>query len=141
MYLLAGGTGVELPPGSPLAGQEWLAVAVADRTPGALHGQVRLAAAADRELAELAAPALLTEGDEVAWERGDVVARHVRRLGAIVLEERRLARPDPELPAGGAADGAARRGPRACCAGRRTRGPCATGSRRCTGCSVSHGPM
>ena len=97
VYLLAGGTAVELSPGSPLTGQEWLAVAVADRTPGALHGKVRLAAAADREVAELAAPALLTEADEVAWERGDVVARHVRRLGAIVLDERRLDRPDRTL--------------------------------------------
>ena len=58
---------------------------------------MRLAAVADRELAELAAPALLVEEDEVAWERGDVTARHVRRLGAIVLEERRLDRPDPAL--------------------------------------------
>lgn len=97
LYLMAGGTAVALPPGSPLAAAEWLAVAVADRAPGAENGTVRLAAAADRELAELAAPALLTEADEVRWERGDVVARHVRRLGAIVLDQRRLDRPDPGL--------------------------------------------
>ena len=96
VYLMSGGTAVELPAGSPLAGQEWLAVAVADRTPGAEHGRIRLAAAADRELAELAAPALLVEEDEVRWVDGDVVARRVRRLGAIVLTERRLERPDPE---------------------------------------------
>ena len=42
---MAGGTAAELPAGSPLAGQEWLAVAVADRTPGAEHGRIRLAAA------------------------------------------------------------------------------------------------
>ena len=94
VYLMSGGTAVELPAGSPLAGREWLAVAVADRTPGAEHGRIRLAAAADRELAELAAPALLVEEDEVAWVDGDVVARRVRRLGAIVLTERRLERPD-----------------------------------------------
>lgn len=95
LYLMAGGTAVALPPGSPLAAAQWLAVAVADRAPGAENGTVRLAAVADRELAELAAPALLVEEDEVAWARGDVTARHVRRLGAIVLEERRLDRPDP----------------------------------------------
>jgi ATP-dependent helicase HrpB len=97
-YLMAGGTAVELPPGTALADQEWLAVAVADRTPGADHGRVRLAAAADRELAVRAAPALVTEADEVAWVRGDpagVVARHVRRLGAIVLDEHRIADPPP----------------------------------------------
>ena len=99
VYLMSGGTAVELPAGSPLAGQEWLAVADADRTPGAEHGRIRLAAAADRELAELAAPALLVEEDEVRWADGDVVARRVRRLGAIVLTERRLERPDPEAVA------------------------------------------
>jgi ATP-dependent helicase HrpB len=98
-YLMAGGTAVELPPGSALEGQEWLAVAVADRTPGAEHGRVRLAAAADRELALRAAPALVTEADEVGWVRGDpsgVLARHVRRLGAIVLDEHRIADPPPD---------------------------------------------
>ena len=96
VYLMSGGTAVELPAGSPLAGREWLAVALADRTPGAEHGRIRLAAAADRELAELAAPALLVEEDEVRWADGDVVARRVRRLGAIVLSEVRLDAPDPE---------------------------------------------
>jgi ATP-dependent helicase HrpB len=99
VYLMSGGTAVELPAGSPLAGQEWLAVAVADRTPGAEHGRIRLAAAADHELAELAAPALLVEEDEVAWVDGDVVTRRVRRLGAIVLTERRLERPHPDAVA------------------------------------------
>jgi ATP-dependent helicase HrpB len=98
-YLMAGGTAVELPPGPTLQDQEWLAVAVADRTPGAEHGRIRLAAAADRAFALRAAPALVTEADEVAWVRGDpagAVARHVRRLGAIVLEERRIADPPPD---------------------------------------------
>ncbi len=96
LYLMAGGTAVELPAGSSRAGGEWLAVAVADRSPGAENGRVRLAAAADQELAEQAAPALLTEAEEVAWLRGDVVARRVRRLGAIELAQRRLADPAPE---------------------------------------------
>ncbi|MHA6625618.1 ATP-dependent helicase HrpB [Pseudonocardia sichuanensis] len=107
-YLMAGGTAVELPPGSALAASEWLAVAVADRTPGAEHGRVRLAAAADAELAVRAAPALLTEADEVAWVRDDpagVVARHVRRLGAIVLAEHRLADPDPDARRAALLDG------------------------------------
>ena len=97
LYLMAGGTAVELPAGSPLAAHEWLAVAVADRAPGADNGRVRLAAPADRELAELAAPALLVEASEVRWADGDVLARHVRRLGAIVLTQRRLPHPDPDL--------------------------------------------
>jgi ATP-dependent helicase HrpB len=78
-----------------LAAHEWLAVADAERAPGAQNGRVRLAAATDRETAERAAPALLTDEDEIAWRDGDVVARRVRRLGAIVLEERPVTRPGP----------------------------------------------
>jgi ATP-dependent helicase HrpB len=90
---MAGGTAVET---DGPADSEWLAVAVADREPGRAHGRVRLAARADQELAERAAPALLSEQDEVTWANGDVVARRVRRLGAIVLTERPIAAPDPE---------------------------------------------
>jgi ATP-dependent helicase HrpB len=93
VYLMAGGTAAELP-GSTDA--EWLAVASADRQPGRTQGKIRLAARADQALAERAAPALLSEADEIAWTGGDVVARHVRRLGAIVLRERPVQRPDPD---------------------------------------------
>jgi ATP-dependent helicase HrpB len=91
VYLMAGGTAAELD-GS--ADAEWLAVASADRQPGRTQGKIRLAARADQALAERAAPALLSETDEIGWSGGDVVARHVRRLGAIVLRERPLADPD-----------------------------------------------
>lgn len=95
VYLMAGGTAVEVPAG-PLRDHEWLAVAIADRRPGQTHGQVRLAAVADRELAEHAAAALLSETVEVGWSGGDVRARRVRRLGALVLGERRVPDPDPD---------------------------------------------
>ncbi|GDY32903.1 ATP-dependent helicase [Gandjariella thermophila] len=95
VYLMAGGTAVELPPGRGLADAEWLAVAVADREPGRAHGRIRLAARAGEDLATRAAPALLATADEVAWADGDVRARRVHRLGAIVLAERPLADPDP----------------------------------------------
>ncbi|MFP5020256.1 ATP-dependent helicase HrpB [Pseudonocardia phyllosphaerae] len=94
VYLLAGGTGVEVPPG-PLRDAEWLAVAVADRRPGEVHGRVRLGVATDLATAETAAAALLTTGSEVVWDGGDVRARTVRRLGAIVLSERPDRNPDP----------------------------------------------
>ncbi|NKQ57651.1 ATP-dependent helicase HrpB [Amycolatopsis sp. K13G38] len=96
VYLMAGGTAVELPSGSGLGDAEWLAVAEATRDPGRTHGVIRLAARADQELALRAAPNLVSEMDEVSWD-GDVVARSVRRLGAIVLNERPLRDPDPEL--------------------------------------------
>ncbi|MFE3542558.1 ATP-dependent helicase HrpB [Nocardia sp. NPDC059177] len=93
-YLMAGGTAVTLPAGSGLGAAEWLAVAVADRDPGRAEGRIRLAAIADEELALAAAPGLVVSGDEVGWD-GDVVARRVRRLGAIVLAEKPLREPDP----------------------------------------------
>ncbi|WP_236795286.1 ATP-dependent helicase HrpB [Amycolatopsis sp. GM8] len=96
VYLMAGGTAAELPSGSGLGDVEWLAIAEATRDPGRAHGIIRLAARADAELALRAAPNLVSEVDEVRWD-GDVVARSVRRLGAIVLAERPLADPDPEL--------------------------------------------
>ncbi|WP_130290361.1 ATP-dependent helicase HrpB [Pseudonocardia sediminis] len=95
VYLMAGGTAVEVPAG-PLRDHEWLAVAVADRRPGQIHGQVRLAAVADQELAEHAGAALLSESVEVEWSGGDVRARRVRRLGALVLGERRVTDPAPD---------------------------------------------
>ena len=97
VYLMAGGTAAELPPGSGLGDAEWLAVAEATRDPGRAHGIIRLAARADEELALHAAPNLVTDEDEVTWSGGDVVARRVRRLGAIALAERPLRDPDPAL--------------------------------------------
>ncbi|GGI94042.1 ATP-dependent helicase [Saccharopolyspora subtropica] len=95
VYLMASGTAVELPAGSPLRGSEWLAVAVADRSPGSASGTIRLAAPADEDLARRAAPALLETTDEVGWSDGDVRAVRVERLGAITLGQRPVPDPDP----------------------------------------------
>lgn len=96
VYLMAGGTAAELPGTSGLGDAEWLAVAEATRGPGRAHGVIRLAARADEELAVRAAPNLLSTVEEVGWS-GEVVARSVRRLGSVVLSERPLPEPDPEL--------------------------------------------
>ncbi|MEU6582329.1 ATP-dependent helicase HrpB [Nocardia sp. NPDC046763] len=96
-YLMAGGTAVTLPPGSGLGDAEWLAIAVAGRDPGRAEGRIRLAAKADEQLARRAAANLLETADEVDWADGDLVARRVRRLGAIVLSEQPLREPDPSL--------------------------------------------
>ncbi|MFD6101798.1 ATP-dependent helicase HrpB [Nocardia salmonicida] len=93
-YLMAGGTAVTLPPGSGLAAAEWLAVAIADRDPGRAEGRIRLAAIADEDLAREAAPGLVVLADEVRWDGGDVVARRVERLGAILLSEKVIRQPD-----------------------------------------------
>ncbi len=109
-YLMAGGTGAELPPGSALAGAPWLAVAVADRAPGRRDARVRLAAAVDEQTAREAGATLLTEGDEVLWADGDVRARRVERLGAVVLAERPSPRPDPVAVAAALQEGLRREG-------------------------------
>ncbi|SCL73936.1 ATP-dependent helicase HrpB [Micromonospora peucetia] len=94
-YLMSGGTAAELAPGSGLAGADWLAVAVADRSPGAPTARVRLATPLDEATAREAGGPLLRTEREVGWSGEDVVAREVVRLGAIELVERPLTRPDP----------------------------------------------
>ncbi|WP_433664018.1 ATP-dependent helicase HrpB [Nocardia sp. CA-128927] len=96
-YLMVGGTAVTLPPASGMGDAEWLAVGVATRDPGRSDGWIRLAAVADEQLARRAASSLLTTVDEVDWIDGDVVARRVVRLGAIVLSEKRIRDPDRDL--------------------------------------------
>ncbi|MET9699701.1 ATP-dependent helicase C-terminal domain-containing protein [Streptomyces sp. NPDC006529] len=99
-YLMASGTGAELPEGSPLRNAPWLAVAVADRAPHSPSARIRLAALLDEDTARAAAAHLLSSGEEVHWESaggdGEVVARRVHRLGAIELTVRPLKAPAPE---------------------------------------------
>ncbi len=85
-YLLAGGTGAELPPGDPLSRSEFLAVARLDGV-GGRSARIRLAAPLDE--AEL----LEAFGDRVETavslrfdpEREQVYAREEKRLGKLVL--------------------------------------------------------
>ncbi|SCF27603.1 ATP-dependent helicase HrpB [Micromonospora viridifaciens] len=95
-YLMAGGTAAELAAGSGLAGSAWLAIAVADRSPGAPAARIRLATPLDEATAREAGGPLLRTDREVGWFGGEVVAREVVRLGAIELVDRPLAAPDPE---------------------------------------------
>ncbi|MEV0297641.1 ATP-dependent helicase HrpB [Nocardia sp. NPDC050710] len=96
-YLMVGGTAVTLPSGSGIGDAEWLAVGIATRDPGRSDGWIRLAAVADEQLARRAASSLLTTVDEVDWIDGDVVARRVERLGAIILSEKPIRDPDRQL--------------------------------------------
>ncbi|MBF9128713.1 ATP-dependent helicase HrpB, partial [Plantactinospora sp. S1510] len=104
-YLMAGGTAADLPPGSGLAGAEWLAIATADRAPGRRSATIRQAAVIDETTAREAGAALLRREQEIAWSGDDVVAREIDRLGAIVLLDRPLARPDRALVAAALRDG------------------------------------
>ncbi|WP_433307718.1 ATP-dependent RNA helicase [Actinoplanes sp. CA-030573] len=109
-YLMAGGTAAELGMGSGLAGVAWLAVAAADRDAGARTARIRSAAPLDEATAVEAAAAMVDDATEIGWVDGDVVARTVRRLGAITLVERRIDRPDPALVRAALVDGLRREG-------------------------------
>ncbi|MGW0839991.1 ATP-dependent helicase HrpB [Streptomyces sp. NPDC002787] len=96
-YLMASGTRAEVGAGSGLQGAPWIAVAVADRAVGAGHARVRLAVVIDEGVAREAAGALHSQGEEVGWRDGDVVARRVERLGAVELTVRPLKEAPPAL--------------------------------------------
>jgi ATP-dependent helicase HrpB len=104
-YLMAAGTGAELAPGTSLGGAPWLAVAVADRSPGRRDARVRAAVAIDEAIALEAGGPLHTDGDEVSWRDGDVRSARVERLGAIVLVERPARAPEPAAVAAAVAEG------------------------------------
>lgn len=109
-YLMSGGTAATLAPGSALTDSVWLAVAVADRTPGAPAARIRLAAPIDEATARSAGGSLLTTTREVAWSGTDVVAREVVRLGSLDLVERPLAAPNRDELRNALVDGLRRTG-------------------------------
>jgi ATP-dependent helicase HrpB len=92
-FRLASGIGATLPEHDPLARAPFLAVAALDL--GARGARIRLAAPLARPVIEAQCGADITMIEGVAIEDGIVVARARRMLGALVLEERVLPRPDP----------------------------------------------
>ena len=94
-YATVGGTGVRLPPDSPLASSPWLAVADVDLTPGRGDALIRAAAPIDEELAlDVAAPWLVQE-ERTGWVGGRLRSERVRRLGAIELAVAPAGAPSP----------------------------------------------
>ncbi|WP_327723856.1 ATP-dependent helicase HrpB [Streptomyces europaeiscabiei] len=96
-FLMVSGTRAEVAEASGLRGVPWIAVAVADRAVGAGHARVRLGVAIDEGVAREAAAPLHSQGEEVVWRDGDVVARRVERLGAVELAVRPLREAAPAL--------------------------------------------
>ena len=84
-YILAGGVGAELPQGSPLEGQEWLAVASIDRAPASRHARILAAVALSEEDALAAGGALLETRTQASIDKGALKATRTRALGAIPL--------------------------------------------------------
>jgi ATP-dependent helicase HrpB len=95
-YLLSGGRGAALPEGDPMANEEFLVVADLDGS--AQDSRIFLAAPITAaEVEDFYADRIVTE-EIVQWSarEGAVLARCRRRLGALLLEDRALPRPDAE---------------------------------------------
>ena len=84
-YILAGGVGAELPQGSPLEGQEWLAVASIDRAPASRHARILAALPLSEEDALAAGGALVETRTQASIDKGALKATRTRALGAIPL--------------------------------------------------------
>ena len=84
-YILAGGVGAELPQGSPLEGQEWLAVASIDRAPASRHARILAAVPLSEEDTLAAGAALLETRTQASIDKGALKATRTRALGAIPL--------------------------------------------------------
>ena len=85
-YILAGGVGAELPQGSPLEGQEWLAVASIDRAPASRHARILAAVPLSEEDALAAGAALLETRTQASIDKGALKATRTSTLGAIPLK-------------------------------------------------------
>lgn len=104
-YLLSGGRGAALPEGDPMANEEFLVVA--DLDGAAQESRIFLAAPVTMpELEELHGEHIVDE-QIVQWSARDgaVLARRRRRLGAVALEDKPLAAPDPAKVSAAMLDG------------------------------------
>ncbi|MFO1081076.1 MAG: ATP-dependent helicase HrpB [Reyranellaceae bacterium] len=95
-YLLSGGRGAVLPEGDPLAAEEFLVVA--DLEGAGQESRIFLAAPIGAMEIEEACADRIVDEQVVQWSERDgaVLARRRRRLGALVLDDKPLASPDPE---------------------------------------------
>ncbi len=109
-FLLRSGRGATLPRHQALAMAEWIVAAELDDA-GA-ESRIRMAAPLDpADVADLVRDGSEVS-DEIAWDdaAGAVAAKRVTRLGAIVVEERPIADPDPDQVRGVFQDGLRRAG-------------------------------
>jgi ATP-dependent helicase HrpB len=95
-FRLSSGQGAFLPKDDPLAGESFLAVAELDGQAPDAH--IWLAAPLNASELESALGNRIVEADAVEWDpvTGSVTARRRRRLGALVLAERRIDNPPAE---------------------------------------------
>jgi ATP-dependent helicase HrpB len=104
-FRLSGGQGAYLPEQDPLAGADFLAIADLDGQ--APDARIWLAAPLGQAELELALADRIRTDDEVVFEPAtrSVQARRRRRLGALVLGDAPLAKPEPEAVTAALIDG------------------------------------
>ena len=109
-FQLSNGKGAWLPDDDPLAGSDWLVAAELDGK--AREARIFLAARTDLAAIESALAEHVEETETAAWDeqRGTVVVRRERRLGALVLEQKPAGAPTPEQIAEGLLSAAAEKG-------------------------------
>lgn len=95
-FVLRNGRGAALPPGQSLEREDWLVVAALDDAGS--EGRIQLAAPLSLEEVTQAGAGQAEEIEELRWDpaAGVVVARRLRRLGALVLAEATVHDPDPD---------------------------------------------
>ena len=96
-YQLSNGKGAALREDDPLARNDWLVAAELDGR--AREATIYLAAPVDIPDLELDLSDHIHESEEALWDdsQGRIVARRVRKLGELVLQETPIAHVDPEL--------------------------------------------
>ncbi|MCM0613949.1 ATP-dependent helicase HrpB [Marinobacter sediminum] len=96
-YQLSNGKGATLREDDALARYDWLVAADLDGK--SREATIYLAAPVEVPDLEQDLATHIYEGDEAVWDdkRGTVIARHVRKLGELILEEKALPQADPEL--------------------------------------------
>ncbi|MGM0951457.1 MAG: ATP-dependent helicase HrpB [Pseudomonadota bacterium] len=109
-YQLSNGKGALLRDDDPLAAEPWLVAAELDGK--AREARIYLAAPVGLADLEMDLASHIEETEEAIWDdrRGTVVAREVRKLGALVLAENPISRIDPALVQQGLLDAVRRKG-------------------------------
>ncbi|KEQ19292.1 hypothetical protein GZ78_04740 [Endozoicomonas numazuensis] len=98
-YLLASGQGVELDPTDPLIANEYLVIPNIGNVASHRNAKAFLASPVSLHILYDELSDLILEQQKVVWsaDKERVVAVQQETLGALVLDEKRLSSPDPEL--------------------------------------------
>ena len=109
-YLLSGGRGALVPEGDPMSNEEFLVVAETDGAPQ--DARIFLAAAISVGEIEALYEDRIVDEQVVQWNARDnsVLARRRRRLGALLIDDKPIARPDPERVKAAMLEGIRQRG-------------------------------